>query len=174
MNSSQQIATSLTNMYALQKCNKKKLRYKLFTKQTNQSVINRPLSLVPFAFIPPEYVDKQLQTIVKGDKQPEQTFKMQPHQVLVVGCVGELYNCTLTKKFTALKTPSNTYIPIDEDRKCIQVDENIYRKFVYRKKIPTPWGTHHYCEIGDYLIVEKNGVYRIQKDVFKKTYKITS
>ena len=73
------------------------------------------------------------------------------------------------------------YIPVPEVRRYVVVDTDIFTLILGGKKedltgfnsivkIPTSWGASHICMIGDIIIIEKNGIYRVQKDVFELTY----
>lgn len=148
-----------------------------------------PFSLVPYTVYKNALPgDLKIETVLPGDKEPEQVFKVADtkDRVLVKGAVGELYHAKLAANFEidervkhALEGPIG-YKPIKQIRQYLLVTDRVFEtlcKIVKNKaknpafvRVPTSWGASHYVSKGDYLIIDSNGVYRIQKDVFLKTY----
>lgn len=171
---SQDIAKELYGF--TQPCIKKKINYNLI-KCENRITLNKfkeltktPFTIIPYECVPDKFKNKVFKTKLPGDKFIEQKFILKEDESLVVGSVCELYNVKLNKQFKQYK--ENIYVPISETRRCIKINKKIYDKFVVKERIPTSWGAYHFCKIGDYLIVRSDGVYRIKKEVFEKTYQI--
>ena len=157
------------------RCIKKKIkynlvRYNIVDDNMYSKIIQTPFTIIPYLCVPAKYKKKTFKTKLAGDKFIEQSFVLKENECIVVGSVGEIYNVKLEKQF--ISVTKSVYVPIREVRSCIQIDKTIYDKYVVKERIPTSWGAKHFCKVGDYLIVQSDGVYRVQKNVFDKTYKI--
>lgn len=170
-------------------CSKKRIEY-MYIKRVMKTmhqfeyVLKRPFTLVPYeAFshlLDSEYV---FETKVPMDPFVEQTFAVREvfDRALVVGALGEIYHAKLETKFRKIKSKLETkmstrYVPVPEARRCIEVGRSVFNLLLRDNdsrvaRVPTSWGATHSCMLGDFLIIDDNGVYRVQKDVFNKTYK---
>jgi hypothetical protein len=185
---SRELAETLRPLSA--ECSKKRIEYMYIKKVMTtvhqlENVMRRPLTLIPYeAFghlLEPGFT---FETKVPGDPYVEQRFSLAEvsDRVLVVGALGEVYHAKLDAKFIKKKNKSletkfsARYIPIPEVRRFIEIDRSVFNMLPRDKvnakvaRVPTSWGAIHSCMVGDFLIVDDVGVYRVQRDVFIKTY----
>lgn len=175
-------------------CFKKRIEYiyvnkNIKTMREFKTLLKLPFSIIPYkAFSHLFKTNYAFETRVPKDPIPEQTFTLLDifDKVLVVGALGEIYHANINSKFKKIyKLDSKKliirYIPVPEVRRYVVVDTDIFTLILGGKKegltgfnsivkIPTSWGASHICMIGDIIIIEKNGIYRVQKDVFELTY----
>ena len=110
--------------------------------------------------------EQQVRTVIDG--KVETTNVAHPGDYIVTGASGEKYVLTSEKmKSRYKKIADNQYEAIGE---CFAVKYN-GKSF----KFTAPWGEDMICNNGDYIcstILDGSDVYRIEKEVFKKTYKL--
>lgn len=108
----------------------------------------------------------KVHTIIDGKIETVNTAK--PGEYIVTGIAGETYVLTAEKlKSRYKKVKGNTYEAIGE---CYAI-QYVGKPF----KFKAPWGEDMLCENGDYICstaLDGSDVYRIEKEVFKKTYKL--
>lgn len=159
------------------KCIKKKIEYTLidckkYSRDVNsfKNLLKIPFTIISYRCLPEKYRNKNFITKIPTDDYIEQKFILKENEHMVVGSLCELYNVKLDKQFEPFRNMENIYVPIREIRNCIKITKTIHEKYAKNNKIPTSWGAKHFCKVGDYLIVNNDGVYRIEKTIFKKTY----
>jgi hypothetical protein len=180
-------------------CHKKALQYMCVKNAVKDRaslavLLSRPLTLIPytsFAHLVSEHT--VFKTQLPGDKEPEQTFTVKDafvgksgKRALVVGVMGEIYHADVNSKFVQIRESrvATWHIPIPETRSYVIVNTALFKTIAdilgaspsrtTTLRIPTSWGATHLLKVGDALIVEDQGVYRIQGAVFKKTYNNTN
>jgi hypothetical protein len=176
------------------KCQKRTdLQYKLITQPfatttSFRQALKRPFTLIAYsAFSHLVKPDTIFTTKLPGDGIPEQRFNAKvfinnPDSVLIVGPVGEVYHVNIKTKFKYVRK-TDSYHPLGESRMYIAIDESMFRRIATILNasthastqrilyIPTSWGATHILKRGDVLIVEPQGVYRINGSVFAATYR---
>ena len=152
------------------------------TKAAFRAALKRPFTLVKYeAFAHLVSPSTRFVTKLPGDKQAEQRFAAKDVQgrVLVVGAVGEVYHASLAGKF--VRGRDGAYRPVAETRRCVApVDDRLFAMLrgalsergrrAVALRVPTSWGAMHLVKRGDALVVDADGVYRVQGAVFAKTY----
>jgi len=115
----------------------------------------------------------KVDTIINGKKETTNIAKV--GDVLITGSAGEQYllsNSKLKDRYKFLEIEPKGVAEIWEATgKCYAVKYVGLDTFVFE----APWGEEMLCEPGDYICSTKldgTDVYRIEKEVFKKTYRL--
>ena len=116
--------------------------------------------------------NKILETIIDGEV--ETTKAIVPGDIIITGPKNEEYSINQKKFFTLYEAinpiedllSNNDYISKPVLVKAVQCKEPF--DFI------APWGEKMICNIGDYFVYRADDdAYRIEKEVFEKTYKPT-
>lgn len=155
-------------------CIKKKLKYScicydivyidLFKK-----IIEKPLTIIPYKYIPTFYKNFVFETNIEGRVDHE--FRIREGDVLVVGYFGELYKMDLKKDFEIYGS-RRLFIPKQIPYFYIEVTQDFDDWITANSKnLTTNWEIVR-ADIGDYIVVIDNSLKCIRKKIFEQTYDV--
>jgi hypothetical protein len=115
-------------------------------------------------------------TTLAGEK--ETTNTAYPGDFIMSGPDDERYVLTSTKLITNYNIQDTVLTPRAAPRMAVKIDKNNINKFATFKPeqsqnayyIIAPWGEEMLVKIGDYLIKEGSGLYRVEAKMFRRTY----
>ena len=110
-----------------------------------------------------------LTTILDNKEEVKKTVKR--GDFIVTGPKGEQYAITPDTFLNLYNVIDNIVISKPVKRKVAQVTVSIFKKAnISSLKFTSSWGEEMILEPGDYVVKDNDSYYRIEKDVFKKTY----
>lgn len=153
-------------------CVKKKIKYSCIAQDivyidTFKNLIKRAFTIIPYRYIPDIYINKIFETRINGFVEDE--FRIREQDVLVVGCINELYKMNLNQDFDICGS-RRIYTPKQILYFCVKVTKEIYKWYIDNDNSTTTNWDIIFCNIGDYIIFHDNYLKKINKDIFETTY----
>jgi hypothetical protein len=113
-----------------------------------------------------------IDTIINGIKE---TSNVARHgDVVITGGFGEKYVVRIEKLFGLYNVIDGIMIPRPIEKQVVRVTRKIINMLGGNPGVPftfvAPWGEAMIASIGDVLVKDGDGFYRIEKNAFQKTY----